>query len=434
MRRHAFHVSCLLALAALLVFAGCQTSAPPADPTPAHAALPALPDDGPGWSKYLATTTFTVPGTATYSTSGEPGVAESAGWLTMDGDQAGEMAWAIWQFPLPEETSVEDIAINLQQSGFNEYWVLWADYDQGRWVPDAEKARKGSGPVYPPAGVRSPGNYVYMAIVVLPGYKINIDTLEFTHDGTPPSTDPIFDQFEDNDDTETATPLDPGLYRASIHETIRIDMSDPNEYKDYWDFYKIHVDAGKHLTVTMRFEVFNHFLDPLSFNDLDLLFFHGPTQNPLNDFDQDLSSYRTYYQAFEQVDYDATAGGDRYIGIRGDFGDIQSPDNNAEYDLGVYVSDAVYTVSGAVTQGGETPAWDHIVFLEPGNFNAVTPYDPLSGTFTIPGVPNGTYTLKVASTSRSSAGPYDYVWDQTQEVTVNNGNVGGIIIDIGPDP
>jgi hypothetical protein len=117
-------------------------------------------------------------------------------------------------------------------------------------------------------------------------------------------------------------------------------------------------------------------------------------------------------------------------------GDISEPGlrTNAEYDLAIFISDAVYTVSGTITQQGNALDTDVVAFLEPGNFNVNTPV-PGSGTpgeFSIQGVPPGSYKLRAHGTARY--GPTGYAWPEETDVVVTNGNVSGVTLNLGPDP
>jgi hypothetical protein len=286
--------------------------------------------------------------------------------------------------------------------------------------------------------MHSPGHFAYLAVLVMPGNKINVASLDSQDDdpGGPPPDDPIFDAYEDNDALDNCYTLLPGSHFASVHQTLRTDMNDPNEYRDIYDVYCVAIGSGQTLTATLRFEDYDHFWDGTGQryeNDLDLLFFYPGATSILNDFNEQYSSFRIFYYPFEQVTFTASSGADYSLCVMTALG--EGVDSNALYNLQLFVSDSAYKVSGYLTQNGALPTKTFVAFLEPGNFNAITAFGAegeLDGHFVISGVPDGTYTLKAYTSLAFN--PYPYEWPETLEVVVNGGDSTGNDLDVGDDP
>ena len=402
---------------------------------PAAGGLPALPADGPYFSRTVSdVTTQTGADRLSNSAVGTAPMVGDANSLTLDGTAAGEFAWAIWCFPLTPTTEIAQFSITPKQSGQNKYFYAYADYAQNRWVYSAEKSGGTSFAPTDQAALHSAGEFAYIAILVGAGNTVNIAEIAMDATGPPPEY-AIFDQFEDNDTSQTAWPLDPGLYRASIHETYNLNMPG-GEYTDVWDFYQIQLAAGQTLVYTMRFEPYDHFwaysieYPAPNFNDLDVLFYLGPTNYPLDDFIEANSSTRIYYDSFEQGSYTANAQRSVILGILGDINIADPTDANAEYYLGIMIGTALHEVSGSLKMDGAVPDRDLVAFLEPGNFNFVTalPGNGTPGDFTIPGVPDGTYTLRACVTARFP--PFSHFFDASLPVTVDGGDVSGLYLDL----
>jgi hypothetical protein len=367
-------------------------------------------------------------------------------WLALDGTAAQPAAWAIWRFPLPAapNDSFQQFQVNCTPSG--KYYVALGDYTRSRWAfydlaahPDGEFGSITINPAVLPDGetaLHSPGGFGYIAVLTI-GQNVQVKGIDVTTPtpAPPPGTDSIFDQFENNDTLATAYALAPGLYRASIHQSAA-PMADPNETRDPVDCYSVAVPAGQVLTLTLRHEVYDHFGSGF-LSDLDILFYTNPGASSVyNDFDENLSSVGIFYDPFEQVNWTNATGSDQTMRFA-IVGDISEPGvrNNAEYDLGVFVSPAVNQVSGKITQGGGKDLnSDVVVFLEPGDFNANTPVpgNGVPGGFSITGVPPGMYTLKVHSSARLD--PPGYEWAQSVAVDVTGGDVSGVTLDLDQDP
>lgn len=424
------------------LLAGCSSPAELVSSGPQPALLPELPAAGPYWSRQVSDVTSQI-GSDRYQDCAEPGALPDVpftGALQLDGTAASEYAWSIWRFALTPETVIEKFKITLTASGLSPYYTAYADYTQHRWV--VSDVHGGGTTVFPvdESSLHSADEYAYLAILVAPDSIIKVAQIEMTAEG-PPLPGPIFDQFEDNDEMDIAYPLTAGMYHASIHESYRGDIPAP-EQQDFWDFYSIDLQAGQTLTLTLRYEVFDHFHNaPLpNYNDLDLLFYTSLTTNYMNDFIEQYSGLRIYYAPFEHCVYTADAARTIYIGIRGDSEASDPVDNNAEYYLGVAITNGLtYTVTGNISVLGEIPNRDVVVFLEaatdelPGNYNYVTALPPgNAGYFEITGVPDGDYTLWVHGTARY--GPSDFVWPESLLLTVDGADLSGMDLDLSDYP
>ena len=409
--------------------------------------LPGLPLDGPAWSRQVSAVT-TKEGAATFMTSGEPGAhvhTSFAELLTLDGNSGVDLAWAIWQLPVTAETEVQKLQINLYLSGNNRFHFAVANYATGKWIfpslddfPDGTKGNASLELGVDDGALHSPGENIYVAALVLPGSIVHIQNVEMTVEDTGGGNDdPIYDQYEDNDELEIAKLVPLGELRASIHETVVLEMSDPNEIIDTQDFYIVPVEAGQTLTVTMLFEAVNRFpeVGHPTLNDLDLLLYPPGSTLELDQFNDDDDAFgaELYFYPFEQGTWTVGAGGDYMIGIIA----REPGHDNAEYDLNIFVSDNAYEVTGFVTKEGAQVTERFVVYLEPGNFNAVTSLDPEfpgdAGKFSIKGVPNGGYTLKVHS-SASFHEDHPFTWPETKSILVIGSDVTDASIDIGPEP
>jgi hypothetical protein len=367
-------------------------------------------------------------------------------WLELDARTAANYAWAVWRLPVPPTDPFELIQVNCATPA-QRYYMAYGDYSRGRWVfyqltqsPQGFAGTFNFDPALLPGGVAaltSPGGFVYLALIAAPANtdKLQVKGLDYTipdEGGGGGGDPPIFDQFEDNDTLDTATLLEPGIYRASIHQSPVIELMSIGELRDYYDCYRVLVPAGKILTATLRHATFDHFGSGIE-NDCDLLFYFPGASQILNDFDEGLSSVGIWYDPFEQVNFSGGNGSEYFLTVLGDMGEPGAK-TNAEYDLGIFLSDVVYSVSGSITQNSGSLDRDVVVFLEPGNFNANTPV-PGNGTpgqFSIQGVPPGTYTLKVHGSARF--GPTGYEWPDVLENVVVAGNLSGLSLDIGPNP
>jgi hypothetical protein len=433
----------LLALCALAALSGCGGRA-----EATGGGLPPLPADGPYVPRHTSATT-TLNGADALLTSGAPGVqphAQFDTWLTLDGDLAGELAWAIWRIDLGPGFDLASVSVNVQQSGLKRYWLLYADYTSGRWEyvyngtdPLGEKGVQGFTPA-DPQGVRSPAHYAYVAVLVLPTQGVNVGLLEVetTFNGT--LTEPIFDTREDNDSLDEAQDgpllLGPGQYFASVHESPIEGWTEFGERIDKYDYCLVSLQAGETLTATLKHDA----ADPLGVfsgsMDLDLLFYNPGATRELDDFIESASGVRIHFYNFEQVTYTASSAGWYPLGVIAvpDI-DEEAPDS-AEYELNLFINPAgtVYEVRGNVTIDDAMPDHSLIVVLEPGNFSALSTGadQPVRGQFTIPGVPNGEYTLKVYGNAGYE--PTGWVWPESETVTVNNGDVAGAGIDLSPAP
>jgi hypothetical protein len=452
----------LVSAAVLLLAGGCGgdgTQPEPATPAPDPAAveragLPPLAELDQLPPHGVATTTEHT-GASRIADSGA-GVSvhpSDPGWLTLDGSAAGTYTWAMWQLPVTTGEELTGVTVNFYGSGLNRYWLGHPDYDAGVWdFGDGDRVGVSTFTPEPGSNILS-GDELYFVVLVLPGNTVTVSGLEVEDSGTSGGDDPIYDDFEINDNATYAIPepeegpyefTAPGNYRAGLYQTTQELMDKPS---DHYDYYLYNGTAGNTLTITLRFEVWDHFWEPgdpdypvPDFNDLDVLFLHGQTGDPLNDFDEDNSGLRIYYMPFEHIVYELEVDEEIVIGIAPDPDPYFQTKSNAEYYLGIHESPAVYTVSGDVTIAGAVPDRDLVVFLEPGNFNDVTgvPGDPATGepgVFDITGVPPGSYTLKVHSTARKN--PAGYVWEGTGEqlaVEVTTGNVGGLSLDLSAPP
>jgi hypothetical protein len=418
------------------------------------APLRALPDDGPAWTRQVSAQSD-FPGGETFSTSGQPYVHPDAThpeWLVLDATglplTGAQFVWAIWQIPLTSETVIEELRVNTQSSVSKKYYPALANYALGHWVIGPESHDTITLALPPDqAELHSPGQYCYIAIIVMAGQKITVASFGMTASGG--ASAPIFDQYEPNDPMESAYPLDPypldrGYYHASIHETYVPEMGG----RDKMDFYTVHLEAGQFLTATLKHEPYDHFwvysdADPLpNYNDLDVLLYPPNSTQPYDQFiEPPVSGMTIYYYAADQAFYQVPAGlgGDYIIGI---LGDVSGPDNNAEYYLDIFISDAVHTVSGYLTQKHEAPDKPFLAFLEssdpqdPGFFNCIAPVDQSPhGHIQIFGVPDGDYTLKIQSSAAFFPYPvHPYVWEQTLPVIVAGMDVTDASLDIGDDP
>lgn len=418
---------------------------------PPQSALPALPDDGPAFS-HAVSVVGSLPGSPAFLDSGAPGAsphATQAAWLTLDAAQSGGFAWAVWQIPLAADIQLQQLDLNLQASGLNRYWLAVADYTAGSWrfllTGQYPAGIQGSQSLsWPGAGLplepalHSPGEFAYVACLVTGTNKVNIASLGITNSdpGPGPGDDPIYDLYEDNDTLDSCHPLGPGQTHASVHMSINTEMHDPNEWRDTYDCYCVNVPSGKTLTATLRFEPYDHFWDGVSYryeNDLDLLFYMPGASSILNDFVEQYSSLRIWYYQFEQVTYKANATADYPLCVMGALG--EGVPSNAEYDLNIFVSDNAYTVSGYLTQQGALPTKKFVAYLEPGNFSDLTAFGDegeQDGHFAITGVPDGSYTLKIASSFAFYPAPY--TWPETAAVLVSGADSVGNDLDIGADP
>jgi len=438
----------MLGAASLLAVAGCGALASTAGsgaPPVSLSSLPLLPMNGGPAVPRTASDTATLDGYPAFLDSGVPYVAqhdpiEFPTWLMLDATAlpAGQdFIWAVWQFTLTPDRAIEEIRLNLSQSGANKCYAGLANYHTGMWEFGDETFGTRLLPI-PAAGewvLHSPDGYCYVAVVVMAGQKLNVSSLQLTQSSIPPPP-PIFDQFEPNDTLATAYLLTPGSYHASIRET----MIQPYG-QDNYDCYKVSLTAGQHLTATLRFEDYNHFDGPPNLSDLDLLICPPGAVDPLNEFIESASGLNIQFYPFENGHYVVPSGGDYFIVILGAYGAW----DDAEYVLNVFVSDAAYSVSGTLTQLGAPPDKSLVVFLtkegeaeppdfsETANFNALTSMDTSPhGLFTITGVPDGDYTLKVHSNGGYTEPPY--VWPETYPVTVSGGDVSGLSVNIGADP
>jgi hypothetical protein len=432
----------LLAIALTLPLLSGSCSTGSAAPLADAPSLPALPQDGPAWTRQVSEVT-TIDGVDTYLDCGAPGAAphiSQATWLTLDGDQAaGEYAWAIWQIPLSDLTTVQEIALSIQQSGLSKYYLAWADYSAGQWrfiSVDGKAELQGQKTLTVPGAqigdetaMHSPGEFAYLAMLVLPGHKINVAGYTVTVDIDNSGNDPIYDDFEDNDNLDTCYPLEPGEYRASIHQKNVPEMDDPNENRDAADAYCIDVGPGQTLTVTLRHELYDHFGGGW-LNDLDLCFYSPGSDDVWEDLVESESSISSRHP-FEQIVYES-GGGTYYISVLPDLVDMDT-DDDAEYYINVFLSDNTYRVSGTVKLDGQTVTKDYTVYLEPGNFNALTPVDGGEngfGSFNIEGVPNGEYTLKVQGTN--TFGEQDIAFPVEMPVTVLNNDEVNLVVELSP--
>lgn len=413
-------------------------------------ALPPLPDDGPAWSKQSSETNNSVDGSGANPTSGLPGVYPDATVpqvLVMDAALPGspDFIWAIWRVQLSPGMTITKITVNTYSSVDQPYYAGLANYTKRHWVFGNETSNNITLPLPPEAQLHSPGNSVYVAIVVMAGVKVNIQSIAVTTEGGT-GTDPIYDQFEPNNPMEQAHPLGPGYYHASIHETYVPEMGG----RDMMDFYTVSLTAGQYLTATLMFEPYDHFWAPggewltPSYNDLDVLIYPPGSTRPYDDFIESASGMNIYYYAADEGFYKVTTSGDYIIGILADVGEIPHIDSNAEYYLGIYVNDSVHNVSGTITQQTKEITKEFLVYLErdpenpadSGDFNTIAPLDTAPhGQFVIKGVPDGTYSLKVRSSAAYYPYPtHPYPWPETLPVTVAGSDVTGANLDIGVDP
>jgi len=418
-------------------------------PAAALLGLPSLPQDahlaGP-IRQVLSVNSYDGADRFTNSVGGVSVNQNNGWWLELDATTANPYAWAMWRLAADAVEPFTTFRINCGTPSMR-YYVIYADYARNRWMfytPQVGLGLSFAGtieidPASLPGGesvLHSPGGFAYIALIAVPANsgKLQVKGIDVTIPGGDPlpGEDPIYDQFENNDTLATCTPLTQGMFKASIHQRYTLGMQLDGEERDYFDCYCVNVPVGKTLTATLRHETFDHFGGVE--NDADLLFYFPGASNIGNDFDETLSSTGIFYDPFEQVNFVAPADGDYLLTV---IGDNSEPGvrTNAEYDLGIFISDAVYDVSGTITQGGNPLTTDVVAFLKPGNFNVNTPVPPagVGGSFTIKGVPPGTYTLWVHGTARY--GPTGYVYpEHKQDIEVLNANVTGIELEIGPNP
>lgn len=431
-------------LTALTVFAlGCAGRAPqPAGGLPEVGALEELSRHG-SLVEYT-----TVNGADALTTSGEPSAVVDTldnTRLVLDGDLAPDgFAWAIWRVTLAEGQAPLSVDVSFSSIGLRRYWLAWANFTDGRWefVTGADVTEfgiKGALAGITPAepeDMLSPTRGIYVAVISRPGQSpssvITVSQLEAAYD-VPVPPDPIFDDFENNDGLDDVNPHpvlgvphpltvtgSGSIFRASIHET-QVQMQMPGEGVDRYDYYILNAPPGKQVTITLRHEPQNHFLEfppPSDFTDLDLYFYNGG-ETDFNNFVEAKSSTQVFPGGFEHV-FLGSHSGEFRLGIVPDTADGGYEDN-AEYELGVFYSDSAFTVSGTVKQNGAVPMTDFTVFLEPGNFNDDTWMDgdegPGSrGEFSIPGVPPGDYTLRVAGGARHQQS--GYIYEAFEQITV----------------
>jgi hypothetical protein len=458
--RRSFCMSAALAaafLCAMPVALGACTG--PADSLPGTAAiaraLPPLPNDGPAALRRVSTAS-TLPGYPAYQDCGA-GVAQHATIpevLVLDStgldSAAHEFTWAIWRMQLSAGVTVGEIKVTTYQSVGKTFYAGLANYAAGVW--QLERITVNGASLHLPAqelDLHSPGECVYLAVVVMAGQKVSLQALDITTSGGA-GNDPIFDDFEPNDPMASAWHLGPGYYRASIHETFIPEMGG----RDKMDFYTVTLGAGQSLTTTLDYEPYDHLWAPggdlltPSLNDLDVLIYPPGSSLPYDQFLMPpASGMSIYYYAADEGFYTSASGGEYIIGILGDVSDPYNiVDNNAEYHLGIYVSNGgqTHSVSGTVAHNGAEITTPFLVYLEytviadddRGFFNAVAGIDTAPhGKFTVLGVPDGAYTLYV----RSSAAFYAYpahpaTWPQTLGVTVAGADVTDANIDITGEP
>ncbi len=415
-------------LALLAASCGGAAASPAPEQTLPAASTPAFPLDEAHYSRHV-NALESVNGVQSFSNVGAPGYSVHPTIATvavLESSVAVPTAWAVYRFPLNNPADLESIRISLTQSGFNKYLALLADYNSQRW--QVVKETFGTSQILPEdwAGMdpESPGHWCYIAIVVVDGQTINISGLEGTLSES--STDPIFDDFEDNDTLIDCYPIGVGTYFASTHDDYVPEMAFKGEGKDSWDFYCIDLAAGDHFTATMEYEFVNHFDQPNGpFNDLDVLMYEpGVLDDPLNTFSEAWSSIRIYFTNMELVHFVAPAGGTYRIGIRGDLGDEFVADSSAEYVLRTFISADTHTVSGLITQNELPVDKKFLVVLTPGNFSSPTSLEfdnPPDGQYSIMGVPDGTYTLSVHGSAAWNQ--HDYIYPNTKQVVVSGGNV-----------
>jgi hypothetical protein len=389
----------------------------------------------------------TVTGANFLLSSGAPAATihpSQATWLVLDGDQTGSSApaWAVWQLSLAPTDTLQSVTVNMQQIGLRRYWLAYADFTAQRWsfVQPSDLSplgKSGASTVLSTEleSMVSPAGNIYVAVLVLggqsPSSKINVEYVEAAYSTT--GIDPIADAYEDNDTLDSCATITPGLIHASIHQTPRDDMSDPQEETDPRDIYCIDVPSGHELTVTLRYNVFNHFGSGVE-NELDLLYYATGAEDEYNDFVESESSFNLFFYPFEHI-HVASATGIRKVGVIAEILDGGIEDD-AEYDMYVFVSDETHTVSGTLKQSNMDVTHKFAVFLEPGNFNDITwfPGDEgpaeSKGDFVIEGVPDGSYTLKV-----HGSGGYEqpgWVYTTTIPIVVSGGDVQNADINIEP--
>lgn len=393
------------------------------------ASTPAFPLDEAHYSRHV-NAVEAVDGQASFSDIGAPGFSNHptvAGTAVLASSTEVPTAWAVYRFPLNNPLDLESVKINLFQGKLDDsYYVMLADYSSMRWQMIGQKT--GTSQLVPAdwTGMdpESPGNWCYIAILVVDNRDINIAGIEATIDDGSGTEYPIFDDFEDNDTLVDCTPIDVGSYLASTHDTYVPEMVEIDEGFDRWDFYCVGLLAGEHFTATMAYEFVDHFNQPNgNFNDLDVLVYEpGVLQDPLDNFSEQWSSLRIYFTNMEHVHFVAPITGTYRLGIRGDLADQFGSDSNAEYVLNVFKNTSTQTVSGVISQNGTEVDKKFLVVLTPGNFSAVTSLEASPhGEFTIPGVPSGNYTMSVHGSA--AWGQHDYVYPNTKEVVVNGTNV-----------
>lgn len=419
--------------------AGASASLP--DAAALARALPPLPQDGMAVTRRVSTES-SLTGYPTYRDSGEPNASQHPTLpdvLTLDSsglsEPARQFTWAIWRLQLSAGVTVDGIKITTYQSPNKPFYAGLANYAAGLWQFELVQTNGASLHLPPEIELHSPGESIYVAIVVMAPYKVNVQALDITTSGGA-GNDPIFDDFEPNDPMESAWPLGAGYYHASIHETFIPEMGG----KDKMDFYTVSVPPGQHLTATLDYEPYDHLWTYSSdwpfpnYNDLDVLIYPPGSTLPYDQFyEPPVSGMTIYYYAADQGYLPDAGGGEYIIGILGDVDPYFKIDNNAEYDLGIYVSASVHTVSGTLTQDGAGIDYPFLVYLEytapvdgdRGFFNAVAPIDTEPhGRFVIPGVPDGAYTMHVRTSAAFYPYPvHPYVWPQTVAVTVAGADV-----------
>ncbi len=431
----------LLACGMPAVLGGCGgTTAGAPEAASIARALPALPQDGPATLHRVSAASI-LSGYPAHLDSGAPNVAQHATIpevLTLDStslnEAAREFTWAIWRLQLSAGVSVDDIKVTTYKSGTQPFYAGVANYGAGLWQLEQIQVNGASLNLPPEIELHSPGESVYIAIVVMAPQIINVQALDITTSGGT-GNDPIFDAFEPNDPITAPWHMEPGYYHASIHETFIPEMGG----RDKWDFYTVTLGANQSLTATLDYEAYDHLWAPggewltPNYNDLDVLIYPPGSELPYDDFIEDASGLNIYYYAADQG-FKANISGDYIIGILGDVSDpFNVVDNNAEYDLGIYVSDATHTVSGKLTHDGADIDKSYLVYLEytvpvdgnRGFFNALATIDTAPhGKFSIRGVPDGEYRLWVRSSGAFYPYPvHPYVWQQWEPVSVAGADV-----------
>lgn len=430
-------------LLAVLAAAACSQSEAGAEtlqPIPAVSEGPAFPIDEAHYSRQVDTVE-TVNGLLSFSNSGAPGFTAHPTIATaavLESSEAAPTAWAVYRFPLNTNPELLSIRVNVSPSNFeSKYMAMLADFSTGRWQYQGQHL--GTDILLPEhftgLDLTSPGKYCYLALIVVDGKKINVAGIESETTGGGGGEYPIFDQYEDNDSLSECYPITAGQYIASTHDDLVVEMIEIGELQDRWDFYCIDLQAGEHFTATMEYEFVDHFNQPNgTFNDLDILMYVPgvPDDRALDDFNEQWSSFRIYFTNMELVHFVVPATGTYKLGIRGQLIDQFTAPSNAEYVLQTFISPNTYTVSGYITQNEQEVDKKFLVVLTPGNFSGVTSLEAAPhGGYSIPGVPDGTYTMEV----RGSAGfnQHDYTYPNTKQVVVSGGNIS-VSMSIDPFP